>query len=278
MTVVIDDGSNWDSWLKAREDYVTASEAASLFGWSYTSRPMLAKLKAGVRPSDSEAIGALGQVQAGKAFEDGVITWFTLDGLHGSVVRNKALLARGNGVRLAATPDAIIDGLPCEAKFVGESARKNWHIESSRNGENGKFRTLARKYCIPVEADVVWPTENDVVGKFADPQDPASKWTLSRVIQKRLIKEELGSLCAPLSYWLQLQVQMFVLDKRAGWLVAAVGGTCLYSMRFERNEEVLGRLVSEVPVFFAEVERLRRGKAVDSYEQSRIVIAEGGLL
>lgn len=243
--------SNREAWLEARQLFLTASEMAVALGLS-PGRGKLVRAKAGTSTAAElaeEPPDELAQVAAGRHLERGVFEWFAAETPHAEAEMCGWLLASPKVRGLAATPDAVMDGEPVEIKCVGESSLANWHASQDVRG----WEKLALPYPQPLYVRQRLPRENNRTAPEAN--DPRSRWRRSRGFQMGVILPLLGEPEAPLKYWVQLQVQMHVLDAPAGWLVGLVGGTRRYDFLYERDVALEEVMVSETSQFWQDVQR-----------------------
>ena len=245
--IVLADSKDREAWLAARRKVLSASDVASVLGFGYTSRnKVLAEKGAGV-VDKSDDVSGFAQVEAGSFMEPAVAAWFGKD--HGSVEGCGQLMARKERPWVAATPDFILNGkTPVEVKCVGFETRANWHVNSTPT------KGWPEQFPLPVPVDIKtrYPTQNLRVAA-ADLGTPRG---LFREAVQELYKTHLpalGAPCAPVKYWCQLQVQMYVLGEEHGWVTVAIGGTCRIDLLYRRDEEFLAYWLGEAETFWGEV-------------------------
>jgi hypothetical protein len=250
--VPIADASDRETWLQARKRHLTASEVAAVLGLA-PGRGKVVRAKAGTETAAElleEGPDDLAQVAAGRHLERGVFEWFKSETPHVQAEMCGWLLwSPKTHPGLAATPDAIMDGEPVEIKCVGESSLANWHECQDLSG----WEKLALPLPRPTYVRQRLPRENNRTKLGAC--DPRSEWRRSRGYQLGVILPTLGEPLVPLKYWVQLQVQMFVLDASAGWLVGLVGGTRRYDFLYERDAAFEAVVIAETERFWQDVQR-----------------------
>jgi hypothetical protein len=207
------------AWLEARRAFITASEMSVALGLK-PGRAKLVREKAGTPTAADlaeEAPDDFAQVAAGRHLEEGIFSWFKSETIHTTAAMCGRLMASPVEPRLAATPDAILDGDPVECKLVGESALPNWY--EAQKGVDW-FR-LCKKHDwvpqqpIPIDVRLRLPRENNRTTPGA--RDPRSEWRRSREHQLGVLLSGLGEPRAPIAYWCQLQVQMVLTETRRFW-------------------------------------------------------------
>jgi YqaJ-like viral recombinase domain len=242
------------AWLAERGDYITASDVAAVLGLNGArSRKRVVDEKAGRRLPEQLDEGLLPQVAAGRHLEAGIARWFLSETPHQEAVANgDHLIASPVLPCLAATPDWIVDGQPLEIKLAGESQLDNWH-QSTRSIKGWPLRWL------PLPEPLITRVRNPIEFFTTNPADlsPRAQWRRSRAYQTLTLLPAFGAPAAPLKYWVQLQVQMHVLDAPCGWLVGCVGGTRRIDFLFERDDAFLDWALSEVADAWADVLKIR---------------------
>lgn len=250
-TIPVAPASDREAWLEARKSFLTASEVAAALGLA-PGRGKLVRAKAGTEtPAElaEEGPDDLAQVAAGRHLERGVFEWFAAETPHFEAAMCGWLLASPSVPGLAATPDAIMDGEPVEIKCVGESSLANWHASQDVRG----WEKLALPYPQPIYTRERLPRENNRTTPGAC--DPRSEWRRSRGYQLGVILPSLGEPEGPLKYYVQLQVQLHVLNASAGWLVGLVGGTRRYDFLYEHDPALEAVIISETERFWQDVQR-----------------------
>lgn len=252
-----------EAWLAARRGFLTASEVAVALGLK-PGRAKLVREKAG-KPTAAdlkeEAPDDFAQVAAGRHLEEGIFAWFKSETIHTTAHMCGRLTASSVEPRLAATPDAILDGDPVELKMVGESALPNWHAEQ----KTGDWFKLCRKHGwdeqlpMPIDVRLRLPRENNRTLPGA--RDPRSEWRRSREHQLGTLLPGLGEPRGPIAYWCQLMVQIHVLHANQGWLVGVVGGTRRYDFLYARDRAFEQVFLAETQKFWADVEALKEREA-----------------
>lgn len=258
---VLADSRDREAWLRARESVLTASEVATVLGLSYDSRASLVRKKAGcptaaeLKRAEEDDVDDMAQVAAGRHLEDGIARWFAAETVHTSFEMCGLLLASPVYPRLAATPDAILDGEPVEIKLTGESAVPNWHEAQNTRG----WEKMALPFPEPLDVRVRAPKEN--LRTTPGARDPRSEWRRSREHQLMVLLPGLGEPRAPMKYWVQLQVQMHVLGASQGWIVGAVGGTRRYDFLYAKDPAFERVVLMETMKFWSDVEEQRQEQA-----------------
>lgn len=218
------------AWLAARKRFITASEVACVLGVGFLSPKELAVTKkSGNETEEDDKLGQLAFVAAGRHLEPGVLSWFAAETPHLEFESNSWLLARDGGLPIAATPDAIMDGVPVEAKNVRFESFSNWTQYGSRD-EYAEHDWA--DFTFQVECKRFPPITMRVAKK--DIGTPRGDWREAVVTayEQRL---KLGPLQPPLKYVVQLHVQMYVMDAPHGWITCVVGGDTRLDFKVARS-------------------------------------------
>lgn len=232
MTVLTD--SERAAWLLRRHSLLTASDAAAVFGMHGSkTRADVLREKRLPSPVDNEEIGKMNQVRAGRYLEQGIVQWFAADYPLSDVVDlpADAIYVTPQYERLAATPDALCDGAPLEVKNVGEGQIFHWSVVgltysvTAHNGRPAKCTFPGRELPKPL-AETFFPAFEYVARPHNVCDDALTEWRALRGAQKTAALDLTAyGCCAPLKYWVQLQIQMLALSATRGWITAAIGGT-----------------------------------------------------
>jgi hypothetical protein len=237
-------------WLEARKRYITASEVASILGVGFNTPAQLAEQKRSeVVDVEEDEVGNLAMVAAGRHLESGVLAWFAAETPHLEFETNNHLLARsGDALRTAATPDAIMDAYPVEAKMVRFEAFSNWT----------KFGSRDEYACYEWASDIV---VTNIVKRFPpitmrvakkDWGTPRGNWRAA-VVEAYTQRLQLGPLQPPLKYVVQLHVQMYVMDAPHGWITGCVGGDTRLDFQVARSAKLEQHWMTETQRFIEEI-------------------------
>lgn len=237
---VLANGTDRDAWLYARRQVVTASDVANILGLGDRSRASV--LRAKLSDDTTDAVGELAMVAAGRHLERGLFEWFAAETVHDRAAMCGALIASPSEPFLAGTPDALLDGEPCECKVVGFGSRLNWHEDTSLDVLPGRAFLPA-----PIATNVRYPPENLRTAK----RDEGTPRGYFRDCYRGTIEtvRSAGDPIAPLKYWTQLQVQMHLLDCDYGWIVALHGGTSRMDLYYARDRDFEAWMLSELTDF-----------------------------
>lgn len=242
-------------WLAARKTVVTASEVASILGFGYSTRNLLKAVKRSEKEEGD--CGDLAMVAAGRHIEPAIAAWFAEETL-GELEPCGFLLQDACHSYLGATPDFTLDRRePVECKLVSFEAGYNWHRDST---------PWPTTRCFPFTfSDLTLAAPLNVVPRFApfnrqvsakDVGTPKGGWRQGCVdLHEQLTG--MGPLCAPLKFWVQLQVQMHVLGASSGWMVACIGGTNRVDFRYAYDARFMEHAMGEVARFWEEVSHVR---------------------
>jgi hypothetical protein len=256
-TIYLADSSDRAAWLEARRKGISASDVACVLGYGYSSRNKLLQEKSGLGDY-SDDLGQMSQVQAGRHFEAGLLAWFAEDHQleYRGVLGCGTLMARSDRQWLMATPDAlainisgdVLDRTPVELKVVGLETRANWHENSLDTKGWPKDFPLPE----PLEVQTKYPRVNL---KVAAAHQGTVKGTFRQAVAELYTQHipALGAPRAPLKYWTQLQVQMYVLGASEGWVSVCVGGTSRIDLRYAFDSAFMDFVVSECETFLEEL-------------------------
>lgn len=240
---VIDDGSGRDAWLLARQDYVSASDVASVLGFGGKSRARLLREKI-ARKDEGEDPGELAMVAAGRHLEPGVLSWFAAETL-GTLSPNKALLGCACHPWLAATPDAILDGtIPVEAKNVMFESGYQWRVNSTQR----KGWPAHHAFPVPIYVSLRGAPFNARVAKD-DVGTARGAWRQA-CIDTRALLPSLGDFVAPGKYWCQNQVQQHIIGSDHGWITVAIGGGNRVDLCYAYDADFMTWALDECRVFW----------------------------
>jgi hypothetical protein len=164
------------------------------------------------------------------------------------VVRPVPLIQSPQLPWLAATPDAVIDGEPAEVKVAMWQSRPNWHAVTRSTKGWPRGLELPTAIYRNVEACPVPAAPKE--------KGPAAEWRGLTRIQLNEVLPKMGPPEAPLKYWVQLQVQMHVLDADYGTLVALQGGTNRYDLTYGIDPVFQAWMFGELERFRAEWQTL----------------------
>jgi YqaJ-like viral recombinase domain len=242
---IIASGEDRAAWLVARKDYITASDVPAILGMDSRSRAAVLRAKRGEEAREDGKIEELAMVQAGRHLERGVMSWFLADTTHVDFHPGNVLVRSPVVPYLAATPDGVMDGGPVEIKVVMPSSRPNWHEATrSRKGWPSGFDLPVALLESRREPPLPPPRRGG-----AD-RDAGDLWRTSYRYQMTQLLPALGEPEAPLKYWVQLQVQMHVLDARFGWLVSLQGGTSRYDLFYQRDLRFEAYMLARMEEFY----------------------------
>lgn len=247
---ILADSADSDAWLQARRTVITASDVASILGFGGKSRAAVLREKLSSEYVDN-GVGDLAMVAAGRNLEDGVFQWFASDTLHETGVRCGSLVRSPTVPYIAATPDALLDDEPVEIKLADWTSRPNWHEYSASPLPLSWPRTVGRPNPIasrtriaPRNLRVAVVDRNTPRGDYRD--------AASRVMG---LLPTLGPSAAPTKYWVQLQVQMHVLDTPRGWLVGCMAGTERFDFYYARDAAFETWMLGELALFWNDWQR-----------------------
>ena len=253
-TIYLADSSDRAAWLEARRKGISASDVACVLGYGYSSRNKLLQEKAGLG-DDSDDLGQMSQVQAGRHFEAGLLAWFAEDHSleYSTIAPCGRLMARSDRPWLMATPDATatVPGpyhSPVELKVVGLETRANWHENSLDTKGWPKDFPLPE----PIETQTKYPRVNlKVAAAHQCTVKGAFRQAVSELYTQHI--PALGAPRAPLKYWTQLQVQMYVLGATDGWVSVCVGGTARIDLHYGYDSAFMDYAISECETFLEEL-------------------------
>lgn len=225
--------SNREAWLEARHSLLTASDVANVLGLGSKSRKTVLREKiSGVQVGADP--GELAMVAAGRYLEAGVFAWFADETIHETAGMCGDLITAPGLDWLGATPDALLDGEPVECKVSGYTTRPNWHADTAV----APPKSFPFPFPQPVAYNVRNPPENLRVAA-ADVGTPKGAWRDGCRFQLYDLLPTFGPPVAPLKYWVQLQIQMLVLDAPGGWVVGLQGGTTRIDLYYSRDRKFL---------------------------------------
>lgn len=246
--VLADSAVDRDSWILARAHMVTASDVANILGLGSKSRGAVRKEKMnGANPEDDPSEFA--QVASGRYLENGIWNWFVAETLHETANSCGQLIHAPEPRRwLGATPDAVLDNEPVEIKNSLYSSRPSWHVETTSKKGWPAFLPWPK----PIAANTRFAAENlrtarDDVGTARGTFRDGCRF------HRESLFPEFGDLCAPIKYWVQLQVQMHVLQADRGWVVGCWAGGNRFDLYYERHRAFEAWMLAEVDGFWEEI-------------------------
>ncbi|HXJ75458.1 MAG TPA: hypothetical protein VNM37_21565 [Candidatus Dormibacteraeota bacterium] len=209
--------------MAARKFYLTASDVPAVLGLDTRSRRSVLRDKLDPAPRKELHVP---MVAAGRHLERGVFEWWLADqALPAHVELDIGLVQSPAYSWLAATPDAVVDDEPVEIKVSMWSSRPNWHAATrTTKGWPKQFPLPTAIYREVTSCPVPGPPKDDT---------PAALWRGLTRIQLQEVLPKFGPPEVPLKYWVQLQVQMHVLEADHGTIVALQGGTDRYDLVYE---------------------------------------------
>lgn len=215
-----------EAWLKAREQYLTASDVSAVLGCNpHKSRNSVLKAKRAALAGEEARGFSSSAMWAGQFLEEGVLRWFLYD-------RTKEALALG------------------ESEPVGGVLRSPEGVSLLVAHPDPTLRLAASPDGLVEYGDL---TRHLVEVKVCGPEGSWLKWALPCTSKAWA---EMGrsaeGLGCPVPHYIQLQVQLLCTGESFGWVVGNCG-TARRDHPFGRDEELHERIVRATREFWLEV-------------------------
>lgn len=247
-------------WLAQRQERWTASVIPGVLGFGSDSVNVTIRNMVERREPDPK-LGELAFIQAGQHAEAGIIDWYAAECVS-EVTKNRSLVWREEFPWIGATPDALEhDGskvnFVLEVKNAGFDSFHNWHLNTISEDVLEDWKELNMgPFPLPSSVNSRFSPIVKVVAK-------KDKDTLRGAYRRAIIDihtdllPEMGLLCAPLKYWMQLQVQLLVTGVRYGKVVVQVGGNSRFDLQYEKHDAFCDFVLDETKKAWQIVEERR---------------------